>query len=311
MSDFELEAWEIPPGVDASQTSQAVFASEMEQWKEGKAQMMLRSVPRSPSEMWVFFRPSDGSGINFLACESERGSPIRPVEFSRDFFRNRRYLFFALRHGSLPGRVFFLDDACVFINENEGGWFGKELAPFLLPFSHLEAPSKTIFDWIKEQKNDVNSEVRFALGWSNWDDETRAHHADGVLPEWRELRRLMRAVALLDPELNEGLVWHLGDEKCPSGVGDNPPHHLLPFSYDQLAARLQRWSEVFKPHFFPFPLLPENAPLVLQNYFADAANTLSVRGEGASAHQKLEARLQLRQWLERNAPDQIETMLPS
>lgn len=135
--------------------------------------------------------------------------------------------------------------------------------------------------------------MRFAWEWNRKDFGERNQWLNEMVPGWKELGQLMHAVATI-VGLTPEQMWILDD--------------LITFDYspEQLAS-LGSWSEVLQTH-FSFEPLPDSYPQFQREYFNIELRNLKVKGAESSAHQQLEARLYLRNWLQQNAPEHLDLL---
>ncbi|RYX86837.1 hypothetical protein EON83_01250 [bacterium] len=307
MSEFVLKPWELPP--DRTEINPPISVGPV-YWQGEKTNLLLCRVERTQNRGFVFFRPQNEGDINFVACDSQNRAPIRPA-----FTKTPKWSWafpkeVANTAAAYWGRLFYVGDACCFINRNECGWLTEDegFAAFALPFAHLTAPSQCIFEWLTTELERPESEAKFALTWLDWDEKERSSYAESAFPSWQNLRVFLRAIAFNEEELHENLVWYLGDQINPSSVGYSPNAAKWSPPPQPLVTRLQTWSELIKPHYLPLPPIPEEISPLLRDYLIEEISTLRVSGEDANAHQKLEARLFLCDWLQENAPDRMNLL---
>ena len=289
--NFELETWEIPPDADADNLSVAIEFGPVE-WQGEPTLVSARWLELASGEAFAFFRPHSDP-INFVVTR-EDNTPLRIARKhvnSKVLGRIARVA--PCEASSHFGRLFYCHGECLIFREGRGHWesqdFWQQEAPLEIPFIAMREPSVHVFDWLQKQWSDLDSELRLSWEWRRKDELEKIRNFDSIIPRWREIHDLMNAVALA-VELPEGQRWILDHVDT---------HNHSP----ELLARLQPWRELIVAHFPPFKPLPSSRPEFLRAYFRFASGHIQVEGAGASAHQQLEARLYLRDWLRRHTPD--------
>ncbi len=198
------------------------------------------------------------------------------------------------------GRIFHLEDEICLMRGKEVGWLSPlgDLVPFRVPFNPMAGSSLQLFEWLQKEWNKPKSEVRFSYNWNCLNQEEQHEFYCQRVPRWREIHELMRCVVQLEG-LPIGQLWWLEHIDWP----EEP----------EAAKRLERWGVVLHSHFGTFwsgKDFSVNSPQCLLQDFDKADSWLHVKGVVTSSHERIEARLQLRQWLEHFAPDEIERLLP-
>ena len=294
--NFELESWEVPPGADANNLSVPIEFGPVE-WNGKSTMMSARTVPTNVGKSLAFFRPH-GAGINYAVLINDQFGEFKARVHGKKLERIVRE---ALRPKTLYlqserfyfGRVFHLQDQFCVVRAGESFLTRTQLwldnTPLEFPFDIAIEPSIQVNNWLAQQWRKQDSDVRLTWEWNRKDDEERETWWGEIMPRWNELRQLMRAVATII-ELASDQIWPLTD--------------LMTFDYTaKQLAHLEQWDE-FLPHQFSFEL-PAHAPQFLRDYLRYAERNISVRGAEVSAHQKLEARLYLRDWLQIHAPQHL------
>ncbi|BCM92788.1 hypothetical protein IAD21_04670 [Abditibacteriota bacterium] len=295
MNDFRLEVWERPPNTEIRKISSPIEFGPVE-WNGEKTMISARTVRFSSSQARAFFRPhraeanfviSSGQTIYGFQAQMEGGKLERVV---RKAVKREEFSFL---------RVFFLEGQLCLVSSFKSVWKSPDNqgdSAFEMPFDRMIEPSARIFEWLGHEWNNANSEVRFAWEWNRKNVQERQEFLAERIPRWREIDRVMRAVARV-AELPENATWILDHVD----TSNHAP---------QLLARLQPWRELLQKQFLPFVPLPDSAPQCLRDYFQFISNHIAVQGENVSYHEGLESRLFLREWIEGKAtPAKIENLL--
>lgn len=296
MNEFLLEAWEVPVGRDATKTPARVEFGPVE-WNGEKTMISALGVRLQSREVVAFFHP-DGVEANFAVLQ---GQSLCPFSSQLDIGKLERIVRQSIKGEQFScGRLFYLEGQTCLLSPRETVWVAPRSqqwdSVFSFPFDAMKEPSPRVFQWLQQQWNEPHSEVRFAWEWNRKNAQERHEFLEATVWRWRELFDVMRAAAIIE-ELPEHASWILDHVDT---------HNHSP----ELLARLKPWRELIETHFLPFEPLPDSAPECLRDYFQFVSNHIQVEGENCSERQHLEARLELRQWLEHNAPDEIERLLP-
>ena len=290
--NFKIESWEVPPGANAENLSVPIEFGPIE-WNGEQTLISARWLELSSGEALAFFRPHKMK-INYVVTREDK-TPL----YVANKHVNSKTLGQTVRAAlhqeqSYFGRLFYCHGECLIFQKGRGHWefddFWQREMPLEIPFDATTEPSIHVFDWLQTQWNDANSEVRIAWEWNRKSDSEQNLWLGTIVPRWNELHELMRAVACI-AELPKGARWILG-------FADT--HNHLP----TLIARLQPWNELLEAR-FSFEPLPESYPQFLREYFQMAASHVQVTGQELTAHEQLEARLYLRDWLRIHAPDHL------
>jgi len=136
-----------------------------------------------------------------------------------------------------------------------------------------------------------------------------------LYPALSELMQLMRWIIQWESattELGSECAWMLQGEGNTivtyRDEGERVFRHML--RGNDVPASIVAWQRLLLRH-FQRPLNRDDWPLCVLPQLEHCVPASEVRVLLPTFHERLEARLQLRQWLEQNAPDQIETLLPS
>ena len=290
--NFELEPWEVPPGADAENLSVPIEFGPVE-WNGEETMISARWLELESGEALAFFRPhcneinyvvTRGDGIELFRAKKHinsktLGNVVRVAPYSGQFYF---------------GRLFYCHGEYLIFREGHGYWeaedFWQRESPLEIPFDAMTEPSIHVFDWLQAQWNDENSEVRFSWEWNRKIEPEQNRWLGTIVPRWNELHDLIRAVACI-AALPTGARWFLDFVDT---------HNHAP----ALLERLHPWRELLKSH-FSFEPLPNSYPKFLRRYFQMASSHVQVTGQELTAHQQLEAKLYLRDWLRRNAPEQL------
>jgi len=304
MSDFELEAWEVPPGIEQGGSEPYAPIGPLS-WKGRQMMFSFRLVNWDDIRNVAFFRAQNG-GINHVILDGA-GFCIpwlfpsdltqdKVADILRDSLNGKQFHY---------GRLFQVEDGLCIVEGKRIGWLNlrADLTILLVPFNPMVGQSERVFEWLQGQLNKPNSEVRFSYDWSCMGEEQIYQFYCECIPRWREIHEVMTWVAQLEG-LPDGHPWWPNRIRLPEAP--------------EIEKRLAMWGKalyfLFQPdgrRLFWELRFPKNSPKCLLKHFHGASSNIHIYGASASAHQRLEARLQLREWLEANAPDQIEKLLSS
>ncbi len=294
MSDFLLESWEVPRNADTSKKLLWADFGPVE-WNSEKTLVAALGVRLQSGAVVAFFYP-EGVEANFAVLISQS---LCPFNARLDGGKLERVVRKAIRGEEFSfGRFFHLEGQTCLMRASETSWVAPRKqqsdSVFSLPFDVLADPSARVFDWLQTQWNISNSEVRFSWEWNRKSPSQRQTFLEEHVPRWRELSEMMRFAAIVE-ELPSEALWILD--------------HVDTYNHSpDLLARLKPWRELLCAHFLPFEPFPVSAPECLRDYFAFISNHVSVVGQPLTRHERLEARLHLREWLERNAPERMELL---
>lgn len=300
--NFKVETWERPPdAVRAAVRDGLTDAIEIGplDWHGQKTTVSVRLLRLVSGEAMPFFHPH-ASGVNFVRLQIGPGTPLvindmRALRSCVKALTESHRFYFA--------RPFIVGDHLALTSSNASiKWFkvtreegfrsprSVEEVAFSTPFDAFTEPSASVFDWLARQYRDEGSEARFALAWMNKSRQQRDAYLEQTVPRLGELRELMRCIACVC-ELSPRVSWILQRPNSPSAP-------VLP-------AQLAPWSAFLVEHFFPFEPMTIDAPQCLREFLKWQSDHAGVDGETRTAHEQLEARFYLRDWLRNNAPDQM------
>lgn len=290
--NFEIEIWEVPPGADANNLSVPIEFGPID-WNGEMAMISARWLELDSGEALAFFRPHE-SGINFVVT-SERGLLYQRHKRINSKTLGERARFGMEKREFRCGRLFYCGGEGLLIAGTQAHWIGQQNfwqmeAPLTVAFDSQTEPSASAFDWIQKQWANPNSEIRISWEWNRKNERQREDWLGTIVPRWSELHDLMRAVSCV-AELPVGQHWILDHVDT---------HNHAP----ALLERLRPWRELLEAQFW-FEPLPEFYPQFLREYFRCASGHIQVEGVEFSAHEQLEAKLYLRDWLQQNAPTHL------
>lgn len=297
MNDF-LEEWEWPDPNDRRYLVEP-FESGPFAWRGEQVMVTICVV-----HYRIFFRP-DSSANNYTYAFFGNSPEFLMGEGAATKEKARHLLLKAATGNLVPLRFFWLASyrpCWIFSSRCAWSYSKYPSGIFRLPFDENEA-SATIYQWLQESWGDKNSEARFAYDWCNWSYQKHFDFLCEKLVGLRELMEMARLVAICE-ELDEDYEWYLGTENLASEIRGTTRQF---FPSEEFAARFQRWSNILNSHFDLVPL-DENEPLCLLEYAQLQLSHLKVRGENATAHERIEAALKLREWLRKNAPDRMDLL---
>lgn len=209
-----------------------------------------------------------------------KGQSLCPFNAQLDSGKLERVVRKALKREEFSfGRMFHIEGQTCLVRRNETVWVAPRSqqlgSVFGFPFDALIEPSAHVFDWLRGEWNNLDSEVRFAWEWNRQTSSERHQFLEECVPRWRELFEVMRAAAIVE-ELPENANWILD-------------HVDMRNHSPELLARLKPWRELLTSHFLPFEPFPDSAPECLRDYFQFISTHVSVEGENATLHEQLEA----------------------
>lgn len=317
MQTLELEPWEMPPGSLAARCARADL--EIELWG---ALCPLRLVRLSPAR-WVMFVRYDGR--NFLVLNPQTRAPqiwrVKPTDWKL------RRVVARLHFSSWFGMASLLvwseleGGPLVAITEHHRWHQDQEHARWQATWLDLDLTQALRFrlkhegdvrEQLKREWNTPNSYARFAWEWKQVSSEQKAAMWQQQQRRLEEMQGLMRWVLWCLPE-----VWEEADElnlfytahevtsSWFSNWKDRVRHPILTEGHSILVAN---WGAELQRRFVP---LHHIALLELNPDIGFSAEKYPPAVVAPTMHEKLEARLKLREWLEENAPDKIEALLPS
>lgn len=291
--NFRLEPWEIPPGANANNLSVPIEFGPLE-WNGEQTMISARWLELDSGEALAFFRPHEGE-INYVVTDIFGHSLHRAQKRINNKILGQMTRL-GISNGKFGyGRLFYCGGEPLIMRDRNYFWERAQdpyqaLFPLAPPFDSTNKDSTDIFGWIEKQWTDENSELQLSWKWNRKSTREREDWLGTIVPHWNELHDLMRAVACLI-ELPKGANWLLTHFDT---------HNHAP----ELLESLQPWRELLKTH-FSFDPLPKFYPEFLRQYFQSASAHVQVQGVENSAHEQLEAKLYLRNWLENNAPEHL------
>lgn len=158
----------------------------------------------------------------------------------------------------------------------------------------------------------TESDARFAWNWARWSYHERLSRLCNSIVDTSELSPLMKAILQCSLTLwDSGPAWIWGLPRDPTQhtrlynpgfvkSASHPPDVL-------------RWQECLYAYFVP-ALRQDwlDSHRCARKFWNEQRELARVQvDEPPTSHERLEARLQLRQWLEQNAPEQIDKLLLS
>lgn len=197
----------------------------------------------------------------------------------------------------------------VFLLGAQALWFWRR-TPFSPSFSAFDVQGEQARELLLREWNDPNSDTRFAWEWPQWNDEERKLLCCGFKGDFSEMARVMRWVltgAQTLWEAGSGWTWTIHPEFASRGYVTN-----FSDSGRHLALSLSAWQEWLFAYFAPdWRADWMESHECVQGFWRRIGALESVRmDEPPTMHERLESRLQLREWLQdKAAPDQIEKLL--
>ncbi len=299
--NFNVEPWERPPDAVRGAVRDGltdVIEIGPVNWHGAQTLVSLHLLRLVSGEMIPFFHPH-ASGVNFVHFAYGSGpfgvlNDVRALRSCVDGLNKADRFGFARPFIVGDGLAMARADSLAWMHVAKGDGFRSpryvDSTEFSAPFDALSEPSARVFDWLSRQWQDADSEARFAWAWKDKSAQQRDAYLQQTVPRWGELLELTRFIARVC-ELPPQFAWVLQSED--SG---HPP---------ALRARLAPWSELLLGHFFPIAPLTADAAQCFREFLDKQSGYTRIRGETCTAHQQLEARLHLRAWLQRNAPEEL------
>lgn len=203
--NFRLEPWEISPENEEGTEVSVEFGPV--EWKGQNTMVSARWALMSyTTRAYVRFHQSD---INYVVIRNKR-----VVRFERT---NSKILGRVARQAIAEnefqlGRIFYLEGEFCLATPTEMFWIKRsskrEETVFALPDEVREKSSSRVFDWLRQQWMQLDSEVRFSWDWNQKSLEQQQQYFAKIVPRWRELSELMSAIATAY-QLPPGQKWTL------------------------------------------------------------------------------------------------------
>ena len=167
----------------------------------------------------------------------------------------------------------------------------------------LQKPATTWLDWSREELKNPDSPLGFARAWAGLEWEEQKARLSGLTAEnEREYRTGVRRVLWAQRELwaqNEPVEWYL-----------NPNGGVNLYVFDetedfQTPPRVENWAKLLFQSYVR-ALTPEQivAHVVLKEAQAYQDHILEFETDPPTAHEQLEAHLELREWIQTHFPDE-------
>ena len=294
--NFKLEPWEIPPGADANNLSVPIEFGPID-WNGVQTMISARTVeiPTTRNLKWnlALVHPHS-TKTNFMPLMKYTIIPNRILSFHISELEN----IIIKRIKESPdrfGRTFYVAEQLCIVSQNKFLWSQKSIffdSSFSTPEDMCKEPSLTVFQWLSQEWKNPDSEVRYAWEWSRKAETERRQYLKDNVPRWEELINLMRAIVCIE-KLPKDAPWSL-----------EGPINRQKYSAEALV-RSHFWRELLKDKFIPFEPFPDSSPQCLNDYLKAVPNRIVMRGFEFSAHEQLEAKLYLRDWLQRNAREHL------
>lgn len=193
----------------------------------------------------------------------------------------------------------------------DAGWHGRREK--ITPFA-FDAPWDTSQDEARERLwrvwNDSSSDARFAWSWAQKNRDQKMAQLCGFDGNWSELERVMRLVLLDTASLwqrGHAWRWSLHHEFAGRGWLFNQFNR----SDTTQNLRLTVWQEFLYDHFVPDLRAELMEHVCAREFWQHAGELQNVQlSEAPTMHERIEARLQLREWLQdKAAPNEMEKLL--
>ena len=316
--DLELKPPELPPGCTAPLRAPADGRLVI----NGKV-ILLRLVRLRAGEFVLYARWNDN---NYLALHDQlpqiwKGKPtpqkLRRIAENLACFSWSFGAVFVVPHLQSGRNVVAIRRGVYLALEaaQSYAWVTNDLR-FLIGFDLDKKPDKTESVNLEEALNSCETSAHFAYRWLKANSAERIEIWNREIEKRAQLELLMQHVLWCLPE-----IWEQFDEirLCSTQayeasewffVVQKRPYHFPQLSSEASAFAL-KWGEFWQTHFLPIHALAlqEQNPQFYKLGFD--MNTLGASVRAPTAHEQLEARLQLRAWLQQNAPEQLNDLLPA
>ena len=302
MSDFELEAWEVGPRCKEKTAGRSQREYLGKKW---------RAVEMRHKKFVVFVRDVRAEHQGNWMIAAMEGNQPRVWSPRPDIATSPPNI--NVDHGM--GRFFVWGDEMMFLLSNgDGVWLDAQLraeVPFRssVPQGIVENSSRETFEWLTRELGE-DSDVALARRWRTFDDEEKMAVLFGGQNHLDATRELMSAVLVSDENL-----WHT-DRISRWRISQNDLWGKLFLSEERQhrgwSTFMVDWAEtIVSLCITPRIAVPiQSHPCVFQ-FSQTNDNYVEVEVSGPpTQHERLEARLRLREWLEQNAPDKLEELLP-
>jgi len=321
MSELTLEEWELPHRSSELLTGPVHWSKKLH-WKGKNRHMGARIVQVRKRISIVFACDLDEPELgNWVTC-----SLLDAIYLHR--YPNHgwfEYLDDYLQRAAEGERVAFgrfnvwSARRCALVMEDgRGSWLRYGPRIFIPSAFKLEGLNKNM--WFRssrdtreviQQQWQGDTDVRFAYEWSRLGYQEKRSLWFGQphrVEEVTSLMRLVLKVASIDHPDCRSLSWSIEErsqERCTASVHNRSDESsLMEEEY------LQRWHTLF----CQWLKNPNREELMshscMNKFLGDNWSLVSVVEDAPTQHERLEAHLRLREWLEHNAPDQIEALLP-
>ncbi len=169
--------------------------------------------------------------------------------------------------------------------------------------------SKRITQWLLKQWQDKESELSFVAQWEKWGQEEKINFVQEHIPGLKELLQLMTWVLQSETLLQTGYwSWYLDENNSGFHLRSNGGA----LDDDEVPTPFKKWREFLISRFTPLPPMNRNnLPLCIEEFEQMQRSHIVAYVDDAESlmqHERIEARLRLREWLEQNAPDRMDLL---
>lgn len=298
----------------STSTAGAVVVCALEDEPQAGEWLVVRSLKQ-------LYRLDHPEGLRKICCRVQ-GASEREFSFGlkrRTLTRLRRVVSNAFAgRGIFVARAFALGELpreprfAVLLDAHAAWCWRSNLAtgtPFDPGFSSLAHGEGRGRELLLGEWNDEGSAARFAWEWAGWNDEKRKALCCGLEGDLGELARVMRWVLICsEPLWNIGSrwVWTIHPEFAARGYVTNFHDSGRPFMLC-----LSAWQELLFACFAPGWRADwlERHECVRDFWRRTGALESASMDEAPTQHERLEAHLCLREWLQRNAPERLSELL--
>ena len=310
MSEFRLEPWEVPVGSGAALVAPADAVIEL---RTGR--LLFRAVRAAPGRFVLFVQRGL---INFIVVNQ---GAFKPAVWKRRP-TNQKLKRIAPMVGDGFGRMFGLATFLVmkdeatnietnayvrafgFNAEATGIWVSPD---FSAPVEFQILPQDDLKKSLQSALNTSSSPARVAWEWKHGSEEERAARVAHAERQWAEVEKLAEWLihsVVPDPEncreiafdsINSTGELRFSSRKAFSELGLTRPQTKL----------LEKWALYLGTIFTVRDDCVVNLHRNNRAYRTDFMLTPSI----PTQHERIEARLRLREWLQHNAPDKIAELL--
>ena len=321
MSDFALEEWEVPVGLDVPLVAPADAVAE------SPTGILLLRVVRVASRRFVIFAQQGKN--NFLLVQFERWKSLKPAIWNtRPTPQKLKRI--AARIGGRSCRLFelasflvvrdgatgVLTNALVRVlgwNNSRaiGAWVSNDLS---LPIYFSFPPGGDLRQSLQQSLDGSLTTVRAAWEWKNLEENERLARIELAQSRLDEVQQVgswaLQSAPLKWENLDHVLFFSQKGKIALIPIGNFFPAKPIENFFPTIAQGkfFEMWwsnllAKIFAPQHSLVLRFNRNGDLGDSNDFS-----LKINSSTPTHHERIEARLRLREWLEHNAPDRMDLL---